>query len=299
MRRPGTLLVVGTPLGHLQDITPRALEALRRAAVVACEDTRHTRGLLSHFGIAPPQVISYHKFNERRRLEPVLAVLRQGGDVALVSDGGTPGLSDPGAILVSAALDEGLPVSPVPGPSAVAAAISACGMTASAFVFVGFLPPKATARRKALADLAAETRPMVFFEAPHRVAAAVFDMKETLGDRRVTLLREMTKLHEEVTRMTLGDLAQKLSAGAPRGEFTLVVEGAALGAARSGVAAEKAGTAGRSPGDTAALRRRYRELLAGGTEPRAATRIIMKETGLSRRDVYAAARTERGAKDAG
>ena len=146
---PGTLFVVATPLGNLADITPRAIETLKRAAIVACEDTRRTRGLLERFGIRPPRVVSCHKFNEKRQLAMLLAALQDGKDVALVSDGGTPGLSDPGAFVVEAALKEGLPVSPIPGPSAVAAALSACGIPASSFLFEGFLPARAGERRRA------------------------------------------------------------------------------------------------------------------------------------------------------
>jgi 16S rRNA (cytidine1402-2'-O)-methyltransferase len=275
----GTLFVVATPLGNLGDITARALEVLRSAALVACEDTRRTRGLLSHFGIHPPRVISCHGFNERRQASPILAELRAGHDVALVSDGGTPGVSDPGAVVVDAALAEGLRVSPIPGPSAVAAAMSVCGLPAGGFVFAGFLPPRSGARRKAVEALAGHAVPLVLFEAPHRVAACVADLRDLLGDRPVTLLREATKLHEEVRRTTLEELAVSLKEGTvpPRGEFTLVVEGR---------------RAGQRPGavDPAALSARYHELLEQGVERREALRRLARESGLPRRAVYDAVR---------
>ncbi|HZI94907.1 MAG TPA: 16S rRNA (cytidine(1402)-2'-O)-methyltransferase [Patescibacteria group bacterium] len=278
----GTLFVVATPLGNLSDITPRALDTLKRAAIVACEDTRRTRGLLSHFGIRAPRVISCHKFNEKRQLDTVLAALREGKDVALVSDGGTPGLSDPGAVAVEAALNEGLPVSPIPGPSAVAAALSVCGFEGSSFVFAGFLPSRAGERRRAIEALRGETRVIVLFEAPHRVAATVAGLAETLGDRPVTLLREITKMHEEVRRTSLVELSEALRASPPRGEFTLVVAGRPEGA-EIGAVAEK------MTGDQ--LRRRYGELLDAGIDRREALKSLVREAGLSRKVVYDAVRT--------
>jgi 16S rRNA (cytidine1402-2'-O)-methyltransferase len=282
-RPAGTLYLVATPLGNLQDITPRALETLRTTRIIACEDTRRTRGLLTRFGIRPARLISCHKFNEASRLAPILDALREGRCVALVSDGGTPGVSDPGAPLVDAALEAGIPVSPIPGPSASSAAISACGFEASAFHFAGFLPSRSGARRRAIEALRTLVVPIVLFEAPHRVAATVADLLDLLGDRRVTLLREMTKLHEEVRRTTLGALAEKLRGQPARGEFTIVIEG------RS----EKDAAAPAQVADAAAvapevLRERYRRLIESGTDRREALKILVGETGLPRARVYAA-----------
>ena len=279
---PGTLFVVATPLGNLGDITPRAIETLKRAAIVACEDTRRTRGLLERFGIRPPRVVSCHKFNEKRQLAPLLAALREGKDVALVSDGGTPGLSDPGAFVVEAALKEGLPVSPIPGPSAVAAALSACGIPASAFLFEGFLPARAGERRRAVQALRDETRAIVLFEAPHRVAATVADLAAELGDRQVTLMRELTKIHEEVRRTTLRALAVDLGSRPPLGEFTLVIEG------------RKDEPAAVRPMSAAQLRERYAAMLESGTDRREALKTLVRETGLARKEVYAAVRSGGG-----
>ncbi len=275
--RPGSLLVVATPLGNLQDVTPRALEALRGAALVACEDTRRTRGLLEHLGIRAARLLSCHKFNERRRCEEVLEVLRRGGDVALVSDGGTPGLSDPGALLVQEALAAGLPVSPIPGPSAVAAAVSVSGFPASSFLFVGFLPARASERRRALEGLRDERAPLVLFEAPHRAAASAADLLAMLDDRPVTVLRELTKMHEEVRRTTLAALAERLALEPARGELTLVVQGA-----------PEADLRRRSPPPGAELRKRFEALLAQGIDRRRALKTLAAESGLSRSEVYRA-----------
>ncbi|HEY3176258.1 MAG TPA: 16S rRNA (cytidine(1402)-2'-O)-methyltransferase [Candidatus Polarisedimenticolia bacterium] len=280
---PGTLHVVATPLGNLQDVTPRALEALRGARLIACEDTRRTRGLLARFGIRPTRLISCHKFNEASRLSPILDVLRQGGCVALVSDGGTPGVSDPGAPLVRAALEARIPVSPIPGPSAAAAAISVCGFAASSFHFAGFLPPRSGARRRAIEALRPLAVPIVLFEAPHRVAAAVADLHALLGDRRITLVREATKIHEEVLGTTLAELAARLREEEARGEFTLVVEGATAGEKK----ARPEGSVPEAPTPDA-LRERHRRLVESGAHPREALKALVRETGLPRARVYAA-----------
>lgn len=283
----GTLFVVATPLGNLEDIAPRALETLRRVKLIACEDTRRTRGLLSRFGIPAGRLLSCHRFNERSRLEPVLDALRDGSDVALVSDGGTPGVSDPGAPLVAAALEAGLPVSPIPGPSAVAAAVSVCGFQASAFHFAGFLPSRSGPRRRAIETLRVLDVPIVLFEAPHRVAGAAADLLDLLGDRPVTLVREVTKLHEEVRRTSLSKLTARLRADAARGEFTLVIEG------RAQDAADAASSGAATPPAPDAIREQYRRLLAAGTDRREALRIVCRETGLPRARVYAAVHAEK------
>lgn len=269
---PGTLFVVATPLGNLQDMTARALEVLRSVPVVACEDTRRTRSMLDRFGIRPARMISYHKFNESRRRKALLSVLLEGEDLALVSDGGTPCVSDPGSAVVNAALEEGLAVSPVPGPSAVAAAVSVCGFEAQSFVFAGFLPVKGTARRKTLESFREEPRPIVLFEAPHRVARTAADLLEVLGDRPVTVLREVTKRFEEVRRTGLRALAGSLRRTGPRGEFTLVVAGR--------------GDEEREPLDETTIRERYARLLAAGVDRREAMRLLARESGMPRRRIY-------------
>jgi 16S rRNA (cytidine1402-2'-O)-methyltransferase len=221
---PGTLYVVATPIGNLADASARSIEILKAVAIIACEDTRTSRTLLARHGIATP-VLAHHRHNERSAGAKLLQVLRAGKDVALVSDAGTPGVSDPGALLVEAAHREGIRVAPVPGPSAALAAISASGFAAGEFSFAGFLPAARAARRKALAGLHGEG-PLVFFEAPHRVLEAVRDLAERFGAvRELVIARELTKMFEEVARMKLGEAADWLKAGPHRqqGEFVLVL----------------------------------------------------------------------------
>jgi 16S rRNA (cytidine1402-2'-O)-methyltransferase len=221
---PGTLHVVATPLGHLDDLSPRARETLGASALIACEDTRRTAKLLSHCGIERP-MIAVHKFSERERLDEVLAVLHRGEDVALVSDGGTPGVSDPGALLVAAAHDAGVRVSPVPGPSAVAAILSVSGLPGDRFVFEGFLPPRAGERRNRLRALADETRTVVIYEAPHRLEASLQDISAILGTRAIVLGRELTKVYETVLRGSASEILARLGSGGVKGEIVMAVAG--------------------------------------------------------------------------
>jgi 16S rRNA (cytidine1402-2'-O)-methyltransferase len=223
---PGTLFVVATPLGNLEDLTLRALRVLREASLVACEDTRRTGTLLRAHAITTPTT-SYFEQNERWKGERILDALRSGRDVALVSDAGTPGISDPGYRLVRDARGGGLPVVPVPGPSAVIAALSVSGLPTDRFLFVGFLPPRSAARRRALEELAGERPTLVLYESPVRVVDCLADMLELLGDRDAFLCREATKLHEEYVRAPLSSLRASLAArGAVKGEVVLVVAGA-------------------------------------------------------------------------
>jgi len=233
----GMLFVVATPLGNLDDISPRALETLRSVELIACEDTRRTAKLLARHGIETP-LLSCHRFNEKQRLEPVLARLRGGARIALVSDGGTPAIADPGALLVRAALNEGLAVSPLPGPSAVAALLSASGLPADRYVFEGFLPHRAGERRRRLRGLAGEERTVVLFETPHRILETLGDIEEVLGPRKLVLGRELTKLHETIIAGTPLELAERLGSDV-RGEITIVLEGAAPGRRVAGDAQAK------------------------------------------------------------
>lgn len=218
----GTLFVVATPLGNLGDLSSRASEVLRRVPVVAAEDTRVTRKLLSRLG-ASPRLVSYHEDSPASHLGAVLAALDT-GDVALTTDAGTPGLSDPGASLVREAAARGHAVVPLPGPSAVTALLSISGLAASRFLFLGFLPRAGADRRRVLRDAAPETGPVVFFEAPHRLTDALEDVSAIFGDRRLVVGRELTKLHEEVFRGTAASAQAYFRA--PRGEFVIAVEGA-------------------------------------------------------------------------
>ncbi|MBW1681241.1 MAG: 16S rRNA (cytidine(1402)-2'-O)-methyltransferase [Deltaproteobacteria bacterium] len=220
----GTLWVVSTPIGNLEDITVRALKVLESADLIAAENTAHTRALCAHYGIKG-RITPYHQHNQARKTSQLIARLKGGDHVALVTDAGTPGISDPGGILVSRAAAEGLRVSPVPGPSAATAALSVSGLPSDQFVFVGFLSNKAGRRKRQLQELAGESRTLVLFEAPHRIRSMLADLHEVMGERTVVLVREMTKLYEEVIRGTAHTILDRLPEGRVRGEITLVVEG--------------------------------------------------------------------------
>ncbi len=221
----GTLFVVGTPIGNLEDMSPRAARVLREVALVAAEDTRVARRLLNHVG-ARQRVVSFHEHNWRARLETVLAALQE-GDAALVTDAGMPGVSDPGQELVAAAADRGIRIESVPGPSAVTTALSVSGMPADAFQFLGFLPRRRRERQERLREATGSSLTMVLFEAPHRLRATLEDMDLVMGDRPIAVCRELTKLHEEVFRGTAAGALQRFET--PQGEFAIVVAGAPPG----------------------------------------------------------------------
>ncbi len=224
--QPGVVYLVATPIGNLEDITLRALRILKSVDLVAAEDTRHTAKLLHHFGITV-RTTSLHDHNEATRAPELVARVIAGASMALVSDAGTPGVSDPGFKLVRAALDAGIRVEVIPGPSAVLAALTGSGLPTDAFVFVGFPPPKAAARAAWFAGLASETRTIVMFEAPHRIRQSLEAALEALGDRRAAVGRELTKLHEEFLRGTLSSILGRLQE--TRGEFTVVLAGSDQG----------------------------------------------------------------------
>lgn len=270
----GTLYLVSTPIGNLEDVTLRALRVLREAELVLAEDTRRTRILLEHHGVdARPR--SLHAHNEARRAREVLERLEAGGTVALVSDAGTPLVSDPGERLAKRAAEAGHAVLPVPGPSAVLAALVASGLSAARFSFVGFLPRKAGERDAELRGLARRSETLVLFESPRRIGATLRRLAEALGPRRACVAREMTKRHEEAVRGTLPELAERFVDGA-RGEVTLVVEGA------------PADEAGREL-DPEALEAAIRERVAAGESPRAIAAALAPGARVPRREVYARA----------
>ncbi|MBI4928787.1 MAG: 16S rRNA (cytidine(1402)-2'-O)-methyltransferase [Anaerolineae bacterium] len=222
----GTLFLVATPIGNLEDISMRALRILREAQLIAAEDTRQTQKLLNHFEIKT-RSISYHEHNKIGRIADVLDALSH-GDVALVSDAGTPGLNDPGYELVVAAVKAGYPVSPVPGPAAPIAALTGSGLATDAFLYLGYLPRRSGDRRKLLAGVAHLPYTLVFLETPHRLLDALEDLCAVLGDREAAAARELTKVHEEFVRGRLTEITNHFTRNDPRGEFTLVVSGAAL-----------------------------------------------------------------------
>lgn len=266
----GTLYLVSTPIGNLEDITLRALRVLREVSLIACEDTRQTRKLLDHYAIHKP-TISYHEHNETVRAPELVENLLQGGSIALVSDSGTPLISDPGYRLVTRAIEAGIRVEPVPGASAVIAALAASGLPTGAFHFGGFLPPRAAQRKKALLKLKDESATLVFYEAPHRIAETLADIEEVLGARPVVIARELTKVHEEFLR----GAAAALRRAHPRfkGEITLLV-GKAPGA----------GTAADDTPIPDAVGRHVR----AGLSRMDAIKAVARERGLSKRDVYRA-----------
>ena len=267
----GKLLVIATPLGHLDDLAERARSALRDADLIACEDTRRTSVLLKRFEIDTPMV-SCHGFNEKSRLEPLLARLAEGQTIALVSDAGTPGISDPGALLVRAAAASGYTVSPIPGPSALTALLSVSGLDADRFVFEGFLPHRAGERRRTLRNLAGETRPVVVYETPHRLREALQDVADVLGPRPLVLGRELTKVHESILRGRAEDLLSALSEK-PKGEIVLIIAPADEPVAAD-LSAER-------------VRAGWREALsAAGGDQRAALKRAAKSLGLKRAELY-------------
>lgn len=269
----GTLYIVATPIGNLEDITLRALRILKEADLIAAEDTRKTRKLLSAYEIHTP-LESYHRHSGPGKREQLLAQLRD-RNVALVSDAGMPGISDPGQDLISAAVASGISVVPVPGPSAPVTALVVSGLPTDRFLYLGFLPRARSDRRRLLSSVARLPYSLVAFEAPHRLEAALADMQESLGDRPAAAGRELTKLHEEVVRGRISDLRAIFKERAPRGEFTLVV-----GPAEPQPEPETA-----QPPDLAGL---ARQLRAEGLRSKDAVRSLMEKTGAGRRDAYQA-----------
>ncbi|MGH2485231.1 MAG: 16S rRNA (cytidine(1402)-2'-O)-methyltransferase [Ktedonobacterales bacterium] len=278
----GTLYLVATPIGNLEDMTLRGLRVLREVSLIAAEDTRHTRNLLTHFQITTATV-SYHEHSPLARRDALLAALTR-GDVALVSDAGTPLISDPGQDLVRAALAAGHTVTPVPGAVAAVAALIGSGLPADQFSFLGFLPRRSSERRALLETVRREPRTLILYEAPHRLVACLRDALAVLGDREIVAARELTKLHEEWLRGPISALLARYRAGpSPRGEYALVVAGYQPGAgAETDYAAEE---------ESPSARDNMRALLAGGMSTKDAATRIAAAHGISRREAYALALT--------
>lgn len=266
----GTLYLVATPIGNLEDMTFRAVRVLKEVSLIAAEDTRTSGRLLQHFGIATP-LTSYFEHNKLAKLDRILAAL-DAGDVALISDAGMPGISDPGYELVVAALEAGHQAVPIPGPSALTAALAASGLPTDSFVFLGFLPRRSSQRRAALRELADEPRTLVFYEAPHRVAETLDDMAaEFGGDRPVVLARELTKRFEEFWRGSLADAREHIATHEPRGEFVILVGGA---------------PAEQRAWDDERIRQALRELQTAGVTGSKAVKQVASQSGRSRSEVY-------------
>jgi 16S rRNA (cytidine1402-2'-O)-methyltransferase len=274
----GCLYVVSTPIGNLEDISLRALRVLKEADVIACEDTRQTLKLLSHFDIAK-RLVSYHEHNELTRAPEIVIELEQGAKVALVSDAGTPAISDPGYRLVSLCLRHGIQVVPVPGASALLAALAASGMPIEEFVFAGFLPSRPTERRKKLRELSAELRTLALYEAPHRLLDTLEDALEILGNRPAAIAREVTKIYEEFVRGHIEDLIATARSKAPRGEITLLIGPPDGQAQRAANAA--------NPRNAVPLARHVEEIMKErGVDRKAALKQAARERGLTRREAY-------------
>jgi 16S rRNA (cytidine1402-2'-O)-methyltransferase len=264
----GTFYVVGTPIGNLEDLSPRALRVLREVSLVAAEDTRKTGALFSRFDIHTP-LTSYFEHNKLTKLEAILEALGR-GDVALVSEAGMPGLSDPGYELIRAAIEAGIPVVPIPGPVAAITALVVSGLPTDRFMFLGFLPRKASERRRALQEVTAERCTLVFYEAPHRLDDCLEDIESVLGDRPIAVARELTKMHEEIYRGTVHGARGHFS-GEVRGEVTLVIGGAV----------EESVT-----WDEERVRRALSEALSEGLDRKEAMRRVTQASGWPRREIY-------------
>ena len=266
---PGILYIVATPIGNLEDITFRALRVLREVDVIAAEDTRHTQILLSHHDIHTP-LTSYHEHNEKTKAQELVTRLARGKNIALVSDAGTPAISDPGFRLVVQAIRAGVRIIPIPGASALTAVLSATGLPTNRFVFEGFLPAKKKLRRERLQTLRDETRTLIFYEAPHRLKDTLDDIHELLGNREAVLAREVTKIHEEFLRGPVSALVRELGSGEVRGEVTLIISG--------------------SPGESRVnedlLKAEIRELKGQGLRVKEIAEILGEKFGYSKKDIY-------------
>ena len=272
--RKGRLYLLATPIGNLEDITVRALRLLGEADLIACEDTRHTAKLLNHYGIHKP-TLSYHQHNEASRADELLKRLEQGAQIVLVSDAGTPVISDPGHRLVSLCLQRQIPVIPIPGPSAVIAALAASGLPAEEFLFMGFLPSRPTARRKVLQNLAKETHTLALYEAPHRLVDTLSDALECLGRRQAVIAREITKVHEEFLRGDLAELLVRVQQRPVRGEITILIGPPLPGGEKKHQLC------------VAPLRERVEQIMRERQiDRKAALKLAARERGLTKREAY-------------
>ena len=268
---PGTLYIVATPIGNLQDITPRSLDVLRTVDLIACEDTRHTQKLLSYYRVSTP-TISYHEHNENERAEELIDLLVTGKSVAVVSDAGTPAISDPGFRVTCRAHEAGIPVISIPGASALIAALVASGISADSFYFAGFLPPKKGDRVRKLEELESITATLVFYEAPHRLKKSLKDCVEVLGDRIAAVSRELTKIHEETVKGKISELIERFGEDHVRGEIVVVIERAS----------EKVVVRESADG----LATRFHELENEGLDRKAALKKAAKEFGIPKAEAY-------------
>ncbi|MBA3442183.1 MAG: 16S rRNA (cytidine(1402)-2'-O)-methyltransferase [Pyrinomonadaceae bacterium] len=271
----GTLYLVATPIGNLEDITHRALRILNEVDLIACEDTRHTRKLLDHYQIKT-KTTSYHEHNERERAAELSRMIETGASIAIVSDAGTPGISDPCFRLVRACIEQGLRVVPVPGPAAFVAALIASGLPTDEFFFGGFLPARSTARRARLSEVRRLPATLIFYESPHRIAESLADAREILGEREAVVARELTKLHEDIARGRLSELAERFAVeGAARGEMVILIDRTPLGTEATIETAA-----------TMSIAERVDALESEGLDQRAALKRVARDLGLPRAEAY-------------
>lgn len=264
----GRLYIVATPIGNLEDITLRALETLRKVDYIACEDTEHSLKLLNFYEIKKP-LISYWSEREKVRAEEIILKIKAGHSVALITDAGTPGISDPGSVVIGRAIEEGIELVAVPGASALIAALCISGLSTEEFTFIGFLPVKESQRRKKLLELSTERRTLVFYEAPHRILNTLYDMVEIFGQRRACVAKELTKIYEEVIRGTLSEIIESLEESKIAGEYVIVVEGASERQRSIEEALEE-----------------LRELMKRGKGRKEAASIVAELYGLSKKELY-------------
>jgi 16S rRNA (cytidine1402-2'-O)-methyltransferase len=276
---PGTLYLVATPIGNLKDMTLRALETLKAVDVIACEDTRHTRKLLNHYEISKP-LVSYHEHNEGTRSDELIERIEAGESVAVVSDAGTPGINDPGFVIVQRAVTAGISVVPIPGPVAFVSAVIATGLSTDSIFFGGFLPSKSGDRRKRLSELARIPATLVFYESPNRLARSLADCADVFGDRHAAYCRELTKLHEEIVRGGLKTLADRVASASVKGEIVLVIDRVQPG--RESVARE-----------LTSLSERVREIEAGGADQKSALKQAAREFGIGKSEAYRIIQSEK------
>ncbi|HEY8350025.1 MAG TPA: 16S rRNA (cytidine(1402)-2'-O)-methyltransferase [Clostridiales bacterium] len=276
MEKTGTLYLVATPIGNLEDITLRALRILKEADIIAAEDTRQTLKLLNHFGIRNT-LVSYYEHNKAEKGNYLVSRLLEGKNVALVSDAGTPGISDPGEDLVRLAVSKGIPVTMVPGPAAVIAGIVLSGLPSGRFVFEGFLPVNKRVRRERLGSISRETRTMVFYEAPHKLIHTLKDLRDLLGNRRIVIARELTKKFEEVWRTTLDEAVARYENEPPKGEFVIVLEGAD----ERGLYEEEI-----KSWEEVSIEEHVRMYMDSGLDRKEAMKKVAEDRGISKRDVY-------------
>lgn len=275
---PGILYLVATPIGNLGDMSIRAVETLKSVDLIACEDTRHTRKLLNHFEITT-KAVSYHEHNEAARAEGLAVMLAEGKSIAVVSDAGTPGINDPGNVIVNKAIEIGAPIIPIPGPVAFVNALIVSGLRTDSFFFGGFLPSKKGARIKRLKELAEIPGTLVFYEAPHRIAVSLADCADVLGNRAAAVARELTKVHEETLRGTLNELKEYFAAAKTRGEIVLLIE--------------NDNDNGGAPTKSGSLTERLKELERSGIDRKTALKLAAKEFGFARSEAYRLAEAEK------